>query len=196
MSRDERRLQLLATAAEIIRADGTNSLTLVSLAERAGVSRPIAYDHFKSREGLLMALYREYDQRIGRAIRQALGDRPESVDAVVSVLSTAYIDGVLAAGAECDEVHAALSGSPETRDFLRESREFYVDEFHSALAPFVPLRRRADFAVLTGILGTVEGVAREAAAGRLSRAAAIAGSVTVVVGALRRHAELTASTRS
>ncbi|WP_404799983.1 TetR/AcrR family transcriptional regulator [Actinoalloteichus fjordicus] len=47
-------------------------MTLRRLAERAGVSRPIAYDHFTTREGLLMALYQQYDEQIGPAIRAAL----------------------------------------------------------------------------------------------------------------------------
>ncbi|QWF80037.1 HTH-type transcriptional regulator BetI [Amycolatopsis sp. CA-230715] len=188
MSRADRRRQLLATASDIIRSDGTNSLSLVSLAERAGVSRPIAYDHFTSREGLLMALYRDYDEQLARTIREALRERSKSVDDVVSVLATAYVDGVLTAGAECDEVYAALAGSPETRDFLRRSREFYVEEFRTALAPHVALSAKGDLALLTGILSAVEGVAREASAGRLSRADAIDGAVTVVVGALTRHA--------
>lgn len=193
MSRADRRRQLLATASDIIRSGGTNSLSLVSLAEHAGVSRPIAYDHFTSREGLLMALYREYDEQLANTIRQALRERSATVGDVVSVLATAYVDGVLTAGAECDEVYAALAGSPETRDFLRRSREFYVEEFRAALAPHVPLSAKGDLALLTGILSAVEGVAREASAGRLSRAEAIDGAVTVVVGALARHTELAGS---
>jgi AcrR family transcriptional regulator len=75
MSKDERRRNLLKVAFEIIASDGTDALTLPSLAERAGVSRPVAYEHFESREGLLMALYRDYDEELGPAWSRSSADR-------------------------------------------------------------------------------------------------------------------------
>ncbi|WP_157357425.1 TetR/AcrR family transcriptional regulator [Amycolatopsis nigrescens] len=184
MAKDERRRQLLETAFEIIRTEGTNALTLVRLAERAGVSRPITYEHFKTREGLLLALYREYDEQLGRKIRDARQNGAESLEAVASVLSTAYVDGVLAAGPECDEVNAALSGNRETRDFRQSSRDFYLEEFRKAFEPFAPLSRRADLAMLTGILGAAEGLAAAAATRRISRAKAISASTAIMVSAI------------
>lgn len=49
LSKPARREQLLDTAMAIVRAHGTDSLTLLSLAEAAGVSRPVVYDHFGTR---------------------------------------------------------------------------------------------------------------------------------------------------
>jgi AcrR family transcriptional regulator len=43
MSKEERRRQLLDTASDIVRSEGTEALTLGHLAERAGVTKPIAY---------------------------------------------------------------------------------------------------------------------------------------------------------
>ncbi|ASO18305.1 AcrR family transcriptional regulator [Actinoalloteichus hoggarensis] len=189
LSRDERRLQLLATAAEIIRTEGTNALSLVRLAERAGVSRPIAYDHFTTREGLLMALYRQYDEQIGRTIRAALPEDAGSVTDVVSVLSAAYVDGVLSAGPECAAVSAALAGSTETRDFHQRSQDFYLAEFRQALEPFVSLSGPRGRALITGVLGVIEGLSRAAVDGRVSRAEAVSASTTIVVGALRQYDE-------
>nr|WP_042193949.1 TetR/AcrR family transcriptional regulator [Kibdelosporangium sp. MJ126-NF4]CEL20973.1 Transcriptional regulator, TetR family [Kibdelosporangium sp. MJ126-NF4]CTQ95513.1 Transcriptional regulator, TetR family [Kibdelosporangium sp. MJ126-NF4] len=176
LSRADRRRQLLDSALEIIRADGTNTLTLVTLAEQAAVSRPVVYDHFGTREGLLVELYRDYDQRIVETIREALAERARSLGAVASVLTTAYVDGVLDAGEECEEVFAALSGSPETRKVLRESREVYIAEFRQALEPFA----RLDLPALTGMLSAVDGLARAAADNRISRADAIATASLVV----------------
>src|SRR5689334_13006179 len=56
LSKTERRAQLLAVARDIVRESGSDALTLASLAERAGVTRPIAYEHFETRAGLLVAL--------------------------------------------------------------------------------------------------------------------------------------------
>ncbi|WP_037253090.1 TetR/AcrR family transcriptional regulator [Kibdelosporangium aridum] len=176
LSRADRRRQLLDSAMEIIRAEGTNALTLVTLAEKAGVTRPVVYDHFGTREGLLVELYRDYDQRIVAAMRQALGQRARSLGAVASVLTTAYVDGVVDAGEECEEVFAALAGSPETRKVLRESRDFYIAEFAAALEPFA----RLDLPALTGMLSAVDGLARAAADQRITRADAIATASLIV----------------
>ena len=72
LSRQERYTQLIEVAWQIIREEGTEALTLGHLAERAGITKPVVYDHFTSRSGLFAALYREYDLRsparkIGRA---------------------------------------------------------------------------------------------------------------------------------
>ena len=49
LSQAERRRQLLDTALVIIREEGADKLTLGRLASRAGVSKPVAYDHFGTR---------------------------------------------------------------------------------------------------------------------------------------------------
>ncbi|WP_437925086.1 TetR family transcriptional regulator [Sorangium sp. So ce291] len=51
---------------------GTEALTLGHLAERAGVSKPIAYQHFETRSGHLIALARQIDDRQVAALLDAL----------------------------------------------------------------------------------------------------------------------------
>ena len=57
LSRDERREALLAAAADLIAAEAEN-LSMDSVAEAAGVSRPLLYKHFANRQELLVAVYR------------------------------------------------------------------------------------------------------------------------------------------
>lgn len=185
MAKEERRRQLLETAFAIIRSEGTDALTLPRLAERAGVSRPVAYEHFQTREGLLMALYRDYDEQLGRRIREALQSDAAALEDAARALSTAYIDGVLAAGRECDEVKAALSGNETTRHFRQASQEFHVEQFRAAFAPFVDLSGRGDVALLVGVLSATDGLGQAAAAGEVARATAIAAATAIMVGALR-----------
>ena len=63
LSREDRLRQLLDMSWRVIRDEGTDALTLGRLAERAGVTKPVVYDHFGTREGLLTALYRDFDAR-------------------------------------------------------------------------------------------------------------------------------------
>jgi AcrR family transcriptional regulator len=55
--------QLLDVAWQLVREEGTEALTLGRLAERAGVTKPVVYDHFVTRAGLLAALYEDFDAR-------------------------------------------------------------------------------------------------------------------------------------
>jgi AcrR family transcriptional regulator len=57
LSGPERRDLLLDTAAELILADGVDTITLEGLAIEAGVSRALVYQHFSSRDELLHVLF-------------------------------------------------------------------------------------------------------------------------------------------
>ena len=59
LSREERLRQLLDVAWRVVRTEGTEALTLGYLAQQASVTKPVLYDHFKTRTGLLALLYRE-----------------------------------------------------------------------------------------------------------------------------------------
>lgn len=187
MPKERRRQQLLETAYDIVRAEGTDALTLARLAERAGVTKPIAYEHFGTRAGLLAALYHAYEERQSEAMRAALEAGGKTLEDVASIVSAAYVDCVLTAGPECDEIAAALSAFEETRDFLLTSRAFYVEEFRKAFAPFVELPHERGTAIFAGLLGATESLAHEAAAGRMQRDEAVAALVRIMVGTLEPH---------
>lgn len=63
MSREERHEPLLEAAWCLARAEGSDALTQARVAEEAGVSKPVVYDHFTTRHGLLAALYEDFDRR-------------------------------------------------------------------------------------------------------------------------------------
>jgi AcrR family transcriptional regulator len=72
LSKELRREQLLDEALKLVRMEGTGGLTLARLAEAAGVTKPIAYEHFETREGLLMALFTRIDRKTEAAVMSAL----------------------------------------------------------------------------------------------------------------------------
>src|ERR671921_505216 len=125
LSKPARREQLLDAALGIVRARGADGLTLVTLAEGAGVSRPIAYDHFGTRAGLLLALYRRLEERHRAAVAEALRTAGPSPDAIARVMSSAYF----ACATDMPEfaaVSAALKGSPEMEAIQQEMLDGYA----------------------------------------------------------------------
>lgn len=183
LSKQARREQLLNTAVAIVRRQGTDGLTLVTLAEAAGVSRPIVYDHFGTRPGLLLALYRRLDERHRAAIAQALREAGPSADKVARLISTAYF-ACATDMPELAAVSAALKGDPEMEAVQRELLDRYTDLIaaalleHSKLAP-AALRLRC-----VGVLGAAEAMAAELNQGRASAEDAVATLTDLIVGSL------------
>jgi AcrR family transcriptional regulator len=184
MAKEQRRRQLLETASEIVRTEGTEALTLGYLAERAGVTKPIAYEHFGTRAGLLIALYRDYDERQTLVMRAALEAHGRTLEDVAEIVSAAYIDCVLTAGPEVGAISAALSATEEMEDFRQSLRDSYVAEYRKAFARFLTLPRQEGQVLMEGILGASEALAQAAASGRTSRAQAIAALSRIMLGAL------------
>ena len=64
MSRADRRAKLLAVATDIVRRHGISALTMASLAQQAGVSKPVVYEIFRNSEDVSIALLDEYFKNI------------------------------------------------------------------------------------------------------------------------------------
>ncbi|WP_244642425.1 TetR/AcrR family transcriptional regulator [Phyllobacterium sp. 628] len=119
MPKAQRRDQLMETALGIIREQGTDALTLGYLAERAGVSKPIAYEHFGTRAGLLIALYQQLDQRQVDDLLVALEQSPKQLSTAAKVVSEAYMACYRLIGQEWHAISAALKGDEEMEAFQR-----------------------------------------------------------------------------
>lgn len=67
LSAAERRNQLLDATRELAAAEGFHSISIEAVARRAGISRPVVYEHFGDLDGLLEALV---DRESARALQQ------------------------------------------------------------------------------------------------------------------------------
>ncbi|EHM26730.1 MULTISPECIES: TetR/AcrR family transcriptional regulator [Streptomyces] len=187
LPKQARREQLLNTAVAIVRAQGTDGLTLVTLAEAAGVSRPIVYDHFGTRPGLLLALYRRLDERHRAAITQALQEAEPTADEVARLISTAYF-ACATDMPELAAVSAALKGNPEMEAVQREMLDRYTDLVAVALLQHSGLTPEALRLRCVGVLGAAEAVAAELNQGRASADDAVATLTDLIMGSLNTPA--------
>ncbi len=73
------RAALLAAARELMAESGPEALTVVAVAQRAGLNRSTAYQHFKSREQLLRAVGDSFSEEVQRMFSQPR-DFGEQVD--------------------------------------------------------------------------------------------------------------------
>src|SRR3954454_2400127 len=64
LARAERREGLLDAALSLVAAGDVDAVSIESVADRAGVSRPLVYKHFANRIDILTALYLRESQRL------------------------------------------------------------------------------------------------------------------------------------
>ncbi|MBF6168006.1 TetR/AcrR family transcriptional regulator [Streptomyces gardneri] len=183
LSKQARREQLLDTALAIVRAEGADGLTLPTLAEAAGVSRPIVYDHFRTRPGLLLALYRRLDERQRAATAQALREAAPTAAELARVTSTAYF-ACAADMPEFNAISAALKGNPDMEAIQHEMYDSYADLMADALLPHSGLPADALRLRCVGVLGAAEAIATELNRERTTVAEAIAALTDLIVGSL------------
>jgi AcrR family transcriptional regulator len=78
MPRRERRAQLLESALEVFVAQGYHAAAMDDIAERAGVSKPVLYQHFPGKLDLYLALLDASCDEIIDNCRQALAATPDN----------------------------------------------------------------------------------------------------------------------
>ncbi|GBD50790.1 TetR/AcrR family transcriptional regulator [Methylopila sp. Yamaguchi] len=184
LSRESRRLQLIEVAWGLAREEGADALTLGRLAEQAGVAKPVVYDHFGTRSGLLAALFEDFDLRQTAAMDAALAaSEPTLVDRA-RVIAEAYVGCALDQGRELAGVAAALEGSPELESVKRRCEAAFLEKCRAALDPFAP--GGVSTPALVGALGAADALSRAAAAGEIDADPARAELLAVILAAVER----------
>ncbi|MER7079911.1 transcriptional regulator, TetR family [Saccharopolyspora kobensis] len=81
MSRAEREQQILAVAEEVFAADGYQATSMDDIAARVGLSKPMLYEYFGSKEGLLLACLKRCKRELIEAstVAAAGADTPEQL---------------------------------------------------------------------------------------------------------------------
>lgn len=182
LSRSARRRQLLDATWEMVRDEGTSAITLSRVAARAGVTKPIAYRHFVSRNGLLGALYLDFDDRQTQALRQALESGGSgTLESAARLVAAAFVDCAIAAGPEVGSIIDALAGSAELEEVRKSCRARYRLETARALAPYAKQGNSISQPMLTGLLGASEAIAEASAAGDIDRKTAIDTLAAIIV---------------
>jgi AcrR family transcriptional regulator len=72
LPRDERRGQLLGAASEVFVDRGYHAAGMDEIADRAGVSKPVLYQHFSSKLELYLAVLAQHVDNLVSGVRQAL----------------------------------------------------------------------------------------------------------------------------
>src|SRR6201981_1081061 len=113
-----RRRQLLAAAQEVFVAQGYHAAAMDEIAERAGVSKPVLYQHFPGKLELYLALLAESVAALTATVRAALESTTDNKQRVTATF-TAFFDFVASTGQPFRLVFESdLRNEPAVRDRL------------------------------------------------------------------------------
>ncbi|MGF1662971.1 MAG: TetR/AcrR family transcriptional regulator [Kineosporiaceae bacterium] len=90
LARPERRQQLLAAARRVFVEKGYHATAMGDIAERAGVSKPVLYQHFEGKLDLYLALLEEQLAEMVRVVNTALASTAVNRDRVQAVMAAFF----------------------------------------------------------------------------------------------------------
>lgn len=174
MPRGQRRAQLLSAAREVFVANGYHAAAMDEIAVRAGVSKPVLYQHFPGKLELYLALIDAATEELLGRIHLALGSTDDNKQRVIATVS-AYFDFV------DDEsgyyrllFESDLTNAPEVKERLDKLTELCSREVATIIADDTGLPSEESTLLAVGMVGIAQVTARywRASGGSIPRGAA------------------------
>lgn len=157
LSAQDRRMQLLEVAGTLFAQHGFHGLSMEQLADAAGVSKPVLYQHFPSKRDLYLALVHDAIAEMESQVRKALEGTRDNRARVEGAIS-AYFDFV--EDRRFRLVFGAFDAAdPDVRDAVDEANRRTASAVGRLIAEDAGLEPEA-----AGLLATaLRGLATEAA---------------------------------
>jgi len=168
MRAPERRAQLLDAARRVFGTSGFHSVSMDDVAERAGVTKPILYDHFSSKKDLYLALLDADLAVLHDMVKEAL-DSPQGNRARIQASFQAYFDFV---DEQADGFRLLMQETVGAETEFRERVAEVRDRILSEVADLIvresggALDRDQAETVALALIGMVETVAQRDPGGR------------------------------
>jgi AcrR family transcriptional regulator len=90
LPRDQRRVQLLDAASEVFASKGYHAAAMDDIADAAGVSKPVLYQHFPSKLDLYLALLDQSCDRLVDVVQEALASTDDNADRVIATVAAFF----------------------------------------------------------------------------------------------------------
>jgi AcrR family transcriptional regulator len=160
LPRSARRKQLLGAAQEVFVANGYHAAAMDDIAERAGVSKPVLYQHFPSKLELYLALLDQHADTLERHVREALESTTDNHDRVYGCVR-AYFDFVDDPGGAFRLVFESdLRNEPAVRERVDRALQRSVEAIADTIARDTGLHREDAEMLSCGLAGAAEVSAR------------------------------------
>jgi AcrR family transcriptional regulator len=129
LARADRRESLLDTALTLVAEGELDNVSMETVADRAGVSRPLVYKHFRNRTEILTALY----LREGERLHEELSVDVQAADTIEEKYR-ALFHGSIRAAEDRGQIFAVLRSAADMNSQLRKvarERDRHTVEFYA-----------------------------------------------------------------
>jgi AcrR family transcriptional regulator len=160
MPRDERRAQLLAAATDVFVNNGYHATVMDDIAEHAGVSKPVLYQHFPGKLELYLALLERHTGELVRRVRGAIEKIHDNRQRVLNAVR-AYFDFVDDDGGAFRLVFESdLRNQPAVQAVVERAYTACVAAIAQAVVADAGLDTDRAWLVAVGVVGVSEHSAR------------------------------------
>jgi AcrR family transcriptional regulator len=181
----DRRRQLLRTAAELLRREGIDGLELTRLAAEAGVSRPIVYRFFESRQALIVGLLEDLEAELGVRFAQVTARQlPAAVEDATRLFVDAACDVIEAKGVGTWELLGSKGPDPAVARLARKIHERLLAPWYLPVAAAPGLDAREAETLSRMLVAAARSVLEEWYTGAISREDAVRHATRGVSGLL------------
>jgi len=160
LPRSARRAQLLAAAQDVFVANGYHAAAMDEIAERAGVSKPVLYQHFPGKLELYLALLESHVDALVASVRSAMESTTDNKQRVVAAVS-AFYDFVDNEGQAYRMVFESdLRGEPAVQQAIERATSASVDAITETIMADAALDRDRARLLAVGLTGLSQVTAR------------------------------------
>ena len=162
LPRSARRQQLLAAAQEVFVANGYHAAAMDDIAERAGVSKPVLYQHFPGKLELYLALIDTQAEALRRTVQEALSATKDNRERIHNVLSAyfGFVDRDGHDGAFRLIFENDLGNDPEVRERVERVTHQTMEAVSDTVAADTGLGHAAAELLATALIGAAQVAAR------------------------------------
>ena len=160
LPRKARRAQLLGAARDIFVAQGYHAAAMDDIAERAGVSKPVLYQHFPGKLDLYLALLDQSMEALLATVRDGLEGTTDN-DLRVRATTQAYFDFVSEEGGAFRLVFESdLTSEPAVRERVERIQQQCAEVVSEVIAEDAGLSAAQAHLLAVGLIGSAQVSAR------------------------------------
>ena len=160
LPRGERRQQLLAAALETFVAQGYHAAAMDDIAERAGVSKPVLYQHFPGKLDLYLALLDAGTEQLVAAVADALAATSDNKERVEGTIAAYFAFVAEQAGAFRLVFESDLTAEPAVRERVDRADRACALAVSAVISEDTGLDEDAAMLLATGLTGAAQVAAR------------------------------------
>jgi AcrR family transcriptional regulator len=160
LPRSARREQLLGAAQEVFVAQGYHAAAMDDIADRAGVSKPVLYQHFPGKLELYLALLDKHCDALVDATREALAATTDNKQRVAATMEAYFMYVSSESGAFRLVFESDLTNEPAVRDRVERALDASATLVSKVIAEDTDLPEQEAMLLAAGVCGLAQITAR------------------------------------